>query len=163
MSEITRVKLVETIRRGIAAGHGLPAACYRDPEFLELEREHVLRPGWHAIARWDDLPNPGDYASVDICGEPLLLVRDDAGTLRVFSRVCRHRAHTVVEGTGNATCFTCPYHRWTYGLDGVLRAAPLMDGAVNADNCGLPELRTEAWLGFVLVTLDPDAESISQR
>jgi phenylpropionate dioxygenase-like ring-hydroxylating dioxygenase large terminal subunit len=152
--------------RGSAEGaRALAADCYRDPEFFALEIEHVLRPGWHAVARWDDLSEPGDYAAVDLCGEPLMLVRDDERRLRVFSRVCRHRAHTVVEGRGNTKRFVCPYHRWTYGLDGGLRTAPLMNGTAGFDvaRFGLPELRTDTWQGFVLTSLDPDAAPVSTQ
>lgn len=153
------------LRSNVEEARGLTADCYRDPEFFALEVEHVLRPGWHAVARWDDLPEPGDYAAVDLCGEPLVVVRDDDGRLRVFSRVCRHRAHTIVEGSGNTKRFVCPYHRWTYGLDGGLRTAPLMQDTAGFDpaRCGLPELRTDSWQGFVLTSLDPAAEPISAR
>jgi len=165
MPESRHERLLERMRGGVKDARALAADCYRDPEFFALEVEHVLRPGWHAVARWDDLPEPGDYAAVDLCGEPLLVVRDDATRLRVFSRVCRHRAHTIVEGSGNAKRFVCPYHRWTYGLDGGLQAAPLMDGTAGFDRarCGLPELRTDDWQGFVLTSLDPDARPISAQ
>jgi phenylpropionate dioxygenase-like ring-hydroxylating dioxygenase large terminal subunit len=150
------------IQRGADEGRALAAGCYRDPAFFDLEVERVLRPGWHAVGRWDDLPEPGDYASLDLCGEPLLLVRDADRVLRVYSRVCRHRAHTVVEGSGNTRRFICPYHAWSYGLDGQLKTAPLMDSALEFDRagCGLPELRTETWQGFVFTTLDPDVPSM---
>ena len=163
MSESNRESFLQTIRASAVSGRALPAECYRDPLFFDLEVEHVLRSGWHAVARWDDLPNGGDYAAVDLCGEPLLVVRDGEGELRVFSRVCRHRAHTVVEGTGNTKRFVCPYHNWCYELDGRLKAAPLMNGTPDFDRekWGLPELRSERWMGFVLVTLDPETESIA--
>ena len=137
--------------------HALPADHYRDPERFELERERVLRPAWHAVARWDELPEPGDYRSLELCGEPLVLVRDEARRLRVLSRVCRHRAHTVVEGSGRARSLVCPYHRWSYGLDGSLRSAPLMKDVPGFDaaRCSLPELPTTSWQGFVLTTLSP--------
>lgn len=153
-------RYLESIRRSLDERRALAAACYRDPEFFALETERVLRRGWHAVARWDDLPEPGDYASFELCGEPLLLVRDAAGTLRVLSRVCRHRAHTVVEGAGNARRFVCPYHRWSYELDGQLASAPLME--LGREACGLPELRTESWQGFVLATLDASCDPVSK-
>lgn len=157
--------LVSAARHAADGGHALAAACYRDAGFFALEVERVLRPGWHAVARWDDLPEPGDYASLDLCGEPLLLARDAERRLRVFSRVCRHRAHTVVEGRGNTRRFICPYHNWSYGLDGRLKTAPLMEGVegFDRDACGLPELRTELWQGFVLATLDADAPSLASQ
>ena len=138
----------------------LPSSCYRDPAFFELELEHVLRPGWHPILRGDSLPDIGDYRAVDLFGEPLVIVRSDDQRLRVFSNVCRHRAHTVATGTGNAKSLVCPYHRWTYGLDGALRGAPLMDDRTDFDRaqCGLPELRTELWQGFLMVNLSPETQ-----
>jgi phenylpropionate dioxygenase-like ring-hydroxylating dioxygenase large terminal subunit len=154
---------VERLRSSLRDGSALPAECYRDPALFELELERVLRPGWHAVARWDDLPEPGDYASLDLFGEPLLLVRDDARRLRLISRVCTHRAHVLVEGSGNARRFTCPYHRWAFERDGRLAAAPLMEDAPGFDRerCGLPEVRTEEWLGFVFACLDPDAPPLA--
>ena len=153
----------EGIRRNIEAGRTLAAEYYRDPDYFRVEVERVLRPGWHAVARWDDLPNPGDYASVDVCGEPLVVVRDSARELRVLSRICRHRAHPIVEGSGNAKRFVCPYHRWSYNLDGSLATAPLTEGTpgFSREDCRLPELRTDTWQGFTLVNLDPQAEPIS--
>jgi phenylpropionate dioxygenase-like ring-hydroxylating dioxygenase large terminal subunit len=143
----------------------LPAACYVDPDFWQAEVERVLRPGWHAVARVDELPKVGDFRSLDLFGEPILLVRDETRRLRAFSRVCLHRAIPIVEGEGNAKRFTCPYHRWGYDLDGRLRAAPLMDGVPGFDReaCRLPELALEEWLGFALVTLEPEPRPLAPR
>ncbi len=158
---------VERVRRGTDEGRALDPACYRDPAFFELELEHVLRPAWHAVARWDALPEPGDYMAIDLFGEPLAVVRDGSGQLRVFSNVCRHRAHTVVAGTGNAKSLVCPYHNWTYGLDGKLRGAPLMTGEEGFDraHCALPEVAAEIWQGFLMVSLSseprPAAEGLA--
>ena len=159
MSEDLRSQYLDEIDHSAKKGLALPASCYRDPAFFELEREHVLRPGWHPIARWDTLAEPGDYRAVDLFGEPLVIVRGDDARLRVFSNVCRHRAHTVASGMGNAKSLVCPYHRWTYGLDGALRGAPLMDELPDFDraHCGLPELPTESWQGFLMVNLGHDS------
>jgi phenylpropionate dioxygenase-like ring-hydroxylating dioxygenase large terminal subunit len=143
----------------------LAAECYVDSTFFDLEVERIMRPGWHAVARTSQLPNAGDYRSVDLFGEPIVVLRDLAGQLRAYSRVCRHRAFPFVEGDGNAKRFVCPYHNWTYDLQGELRSAPLMekiDGFERKD-CRLPELPLEEWLGFVLVSLDPNAEPLSPK
>ena len=140
----------------------LARECYVDPAFFDWEVERIMKPGWHAVARSNQLPNAGDYRSVDLFGEPIVVVRDGAGRLRAYSRVCRHRAFLIVEGDGNTKRFVCPYHRWAYDLEGELKAAPLMeevDGFERKDY-RLPELRLEEWLGFVLVSLDPSAESL---
>ncbi len=143
----------------------LHPSCYTDPAFWRSELEHVLRPAWHPIARSDELPDVGDYRSIELFGEPVLLLRDESGRLRAFSRVCLHRAIPIVEGEGNTRRFTCPYHRWGYDLDGRLRAAPLMEQVegFDRDGCRLPELGLEEWLGFVLVNLDPGAEPLAAR
>ncbi|HSG89129.1 MAG TPA: aromatic ring-hydroxylating dioxygenase subunit alpha, partial [Pseudomonadales bacterium] len=92
--------------------------------------------------------------------QPIMVVRGRRdGEIRVMSRVCLHRAVPIIDGCGNRTHFTCPYHAWSYGTDGVLLRAPLMEGASAfvADECRLPQLRTELWNGFVMANLDPDA------
>ncbi len=129
---------LEEFRRSARERRSLAAECYRDPAVFELELERVLRPAWHAIARWDALPRTGDYSAIDLFGEPLVIVRGEDGKLHVFSNVCRHRGHTVVNDSGNARSFVCPYHRWTYGLDGGLRGAPLMQGTKGFDRARCP-------------------------
>jgi phenylpropionate dioxygenase-like ring-hydroxylating dioxygenase large terminal subunit len=158
-------RAVEGIRRSADEGLGLDAECYRDPAFFELEVERVLRPGWHPIARWDDLPETGDYLAIELFGESLVVLRGEDRNLHVFSNVCRHRAHTVVKDSGNARSLVCPYHRWSYGLDGGLRAAPLMKGTKGFERAqyGLPELRTETWQGFLFVSLDADASPFADE
>lgn len=164
-SETQRHQYLDGIKKSAANGLALPAECYRDPAFFDLELEHVLRPGWHPIARWDSLPEVGDFSAIDLFGEPLVIVRDDDEALRVFSNVCRHRAHTVAHGSGNSKSLVCPYHRWTYGLDGGLRGAPLMDEQTGFDRarCGLIELPTESWQGFLLVSLDKEPTSFAKN
>jgi len=132
----------------------LPLGCYADLEFFEAELEHVLRPGWHALARWDELPEPGDYRSIDLLGERVLLVRGRDGELRAMSGVCLHRAFPLAEGEGNTNGFVCPYHRWAYDLEGRLKGAPFMDEVPGFDRtaCQLPQLPLEIWQGFVMVS-----------
>jgi nitrite reductase/ring-hydroxylating ferredoxin subunit len=149
-------QLLALVRRSLDTGTGLAAECYREPAFFALERERVLRPGWHAVARWDALPEAGEHMPVDLLGEPILVVRGEDGTLRAFSNVCPHRGHIVAGDRGRAKTLVCPYHRWAFGLDGALRAAPLMDETPGFDRarCGLTKLRTALWQGFLLVCLD---------
>jgi phenylpropionate dioxygenase-like ring-hydroxylating dioxygenase large terminal subunit len=143
----------------------LPPAVYGSAELYQLEVERVFRPGWMPIGRVDQVPNPGDYMCFDLLGEPLVLTRDREGAIHVLSRVCRHRWMAVAEGTGNAHALQCPYHLWTYALSGELVGAPEMQGVDDFDkaNCGLPELRHEAFLGFVFVNLDGQAEPLGPQ
>jgi phenylpropionate dioxygenase-like ring-hydroxylating dioxygenase large terminal subunit len=145
--------------------HALARGCYVDPAFYDLEVQRLMKPGWHAVARSSQLPNRGDYRSVDLFGEAIVVLRDEAGELHAYSRVCRHRAFPIVTGHGNTKRFVCPYHRWAYDLAGQLKAAPLMERVDGFDrkSCRLPELRLEEWLGFVFVSLDPQAAPLSPR
>ena len=137
----------------------LPPVLYRSPEFYEFERRAIFRREWLCVGRADQLAGPGDFRCVTIAGEPLIAARDQDGELRVMSAVCRHRGMVLAEGSGNCRRFTCPYHHWSYGLDGKLLGAPAMDRAVGFDPAehGLIELKTEIWQGFVMANFDPGA------
>jgi phenylpropionate dioxygenase-like ring-hydroxylating dioxygenase large terminal subunit len=152
------------LEESLSKGRALGAECYRDASFFDLEAERVLRPGWHPVLRWDALPEPGDFVALDVASEPVVALRDTEGRLRVFSNVCRHRAHTIVEGAGHGRSLVCPYHRWSYGLDGTLRGAPIAadDPSFDRSACALPEIRSESWQGFLMVNLDSDAAPLAE-
>ncbi len=137
----------------------MPKSVYTSPEFAEAEERHIFAKDWLCAGRADALPNPGDYLTMQIAGEPVIILRDRDGTLRGMSNVCRHRMSVLLEGRGNVRSIVCPYHAWTYNLDGSLRGAPAM--ALNEGFCKedikLPPVRVEDWQGWVLVTLNPDA------
>ncbi len=136
----------------------LPPAIYCSDEFHEFEKEAVFSHDWLCVGRAGRIPEPGDYFTVTIADEPLILVRDKQGAVRALSAVCRHRDMLVADGAGNCSKFTCPYHLWVYDLDGRLLGAPAMERAEGFEkrSFGLPELRVEEWLGFVFVSFDPD-------
>jgi phenylpropionate dioxygenase-like ring-hydroxylating dioxygenase large terminal subunit len=142
---------------------GLPPACYMSQEFYDLEVERIFRKDWLFVGRVDEVPEPGDFMSLDLLGEPLLLIRGADQQVRVLSRVCRHRAMPVVSGAGHARTLVCPYHSWTYAPDGRLLAAPEMDRTPRFDpaSCALPSLRTEVWEGFVFVSFDAEATPLT--
>ena len=137
----------------------LPPVLYTSPEFFEFERRAIFQREWLCVGRADQLAEPGDFRCITIAGEPLIVVRDADGELRVMSAVCRHRGMVLAEGSGNCRRFTCPYHHWSYGLDGKLLGTPAMDRAVGFDPAehGLVELKTELWQGFVMANFDPGA------
>jgi phenylpropionate dioxygenase-like ring-hydroxylating dioxygenase large terminal subunit len=144
----------------------LPAQVYRDPEFYEYELEHIFRKDWICIARIEEVPTAGSYLAADLAGEPLIVVRGNDEKVRVFSRVCRHRYVDLLGGMttpeqqkrGCAERFECPYHAWTYRLDGSLLNAPEMASrpGFDPDAYGLRPIRTEIWQGFIFVNLDDD-------
>ena len=102
----------------------MPKSVYTSAEFADLERQHVFARDWLCAGRADALAEPGDYLTMEISGEPILVLRDRDGQLRAMSNVCRHRMSTLLEGRGNTRAIVCPYHAWTYNLDGSLRGAP---------------------------------------
>ncbi len=150
---------------GNAEWRSLPPHAFHSQEIFDLEKEKIFHAGWIMIGRLDQVPNPGDFMSVDVVGEPLVMVRDGEGRVRVLSRVCRHRWMEVCTGSGNARSLTCRYHAWNYNLDGTLRGAPAMDATPGFDkrDVRLPEIRHEAWQGFVYVNLDGQADPLAPR
>jgi len=101
-----------------------PASWYVQPEFLAIERQRVFRRSWQAVGRLDQVKAPGDYFTGAIVDDPYVVLRDDGGTLRAFHNVCRHHAAQVCQGEGALKEIVCPYHGWTYRLDGGLTRAP---------------------------------------
>jgi phenylpropionate dioxygenase-like ring-hydroxylating dioxygenase large terminal subunit len=142
---------------------GLAPACYVSEDFYALEVERIFRREWLCVGRADEVGQPGDFMSLDLLGEPLLVIRGADGEVRVLSRVCRHRGMPVVSGAGRARTLVCPYHTWTYALDGRLLGAPEMDRTPHFDpaGCRLPSLRTEIWEGFVFVNFDAEAAPLA--
>lgn len=139
--------------------HAMPKAVYTSDAFAQLERAHIFGKAWLCAGRADALKEPGDYMTMEISGEPVIILRDKDGALRGLSNVCRHRMSTLLEGRGHVRAIVCPYHAWTYNLDGSLRGAPAM--TLNESFCkeviALPQVRVENWLGWIMVTLNPDA------
>lgn len=143
----------------------LPPFCYTSEEFYEFEKEAIFNHEWLCVGRVAQVNNPGDYFTTSIVGEPLIISRDLKGELRAMSAVCQHRAMLVAEGEGNTRGFVCPYHHWTYALDGTLRNGPAMDKTCdfNKDDVRLPALKLETWLGFIFVNFDLDAPPLAPR
>lgn len=141
----------------------LPPVLYTSDEFYEFEKTAVFAHDWLCVGRSSRIPNPGDYYSITIVDEPLIVVRTKDGAVRVLSAVCRHRAMVVAEGSGNCTKFTCPYHLWTYALDGRLLGAPAMEQAedFHKSEYRLPQLQVEEWQGFIFANFDSEAPPLA--
>ncbi|WP_197537344.1 aromatic ring-hydroxylating oxygenase subunit alpha [Modestobacter italicus] len=148
----------------------LPAQAYWDPGLYELELERIFRGDWVCIARVEQVPAAGDYLAVDLAAEPMMVVRGEDEEIRVFSRVCRHRYVDLLGGKtedsqkerGCAEWFECPYHSWTYRLDGSLMNAPEMLDRPGFDQAayGLRPIHQQIWQGFIFVNLDGLAEPL---
>ncbi len=137
----------------------LPWSWYIDPAVLELEQERIFRRFWQYAGRADEVAEPGSFSATRVGHVPVVLVRDEEDTLRAFLNVCRHRGSIVCEGSGKRSTLQCPYHAWTYGLDGRLITAPrsAREGGIETGELGLVALRAETWGPFVFVSPDPDA------
>jgi phenylpropionate dioxygenase-like ring-hydroxylating dioxygenase large terminal subunit len=153
---------VKDIRSNLENALSLPPVCYTADEFYSIEEEHVFRKNWMCVGRSSQISNVGDYFTIDLLNDPLVIVRDEKNNVRALSRVCKHRWMQIVEGKGNSKNFKCPYHGWIYDLTGKLRASPGMDKShFDKDECTLPSLRTEIWQGFIFVNYDVNAKSLT--
>ncbi len=143
----------------------MPPSVYTSESFLARERERLFRQEWICVGRASALATPGDYVTADIAGQPVMVVRGRDGVLRALSNVCLHRMSTLLEGAGNVRAITCPYHAWSYNLDGTLRGAPEMQHTPGFRREGyrLPAIRLEEWLGWVYVTLNAQAVPVAER
>ena len=131
-----------------------PSAWYTDPDFHTLELERVFAGAWHAAARTEQLERPGDFVAGRSACEPWVVVRQSDGELSAFHNVCRHHAAELCSGEGRLERLVCPYHRWTYGLDGELLSAPELGAARDFDrrDFALPGMAVRAFEPFVFVS-----------
>jgi len=169
MTEHLRLSPIEELRANVSGrfemARAMPKSVYTSPEFARAEERHIFAKEWICVGRADALTAPGDYLTTVIAGEPVIVLRDRDGDLRAMSNVCRHRMSVLLEGRGNVRAITCPYHAWTYNLDGSLRGAPAMtrNESFCREAIRLPSVRCADWLGWILVTLDPEAEAPAVR
>ena len=140
----------------------LPPDAYISRELHELEVKRIFERSWLCVGREEYVPSPGDYYTIDVMGEPIIIVHGADGVVRALNAVCRHRGMPVAKGHGNAPRFTCPYHAWTYATDGRLIGAPHMEKSQVFDKsaCRLPQYRIDSWMGFLFVNLDDHAEPL---
>jgi len=147
-----------------ADGRTIPWAWYSDPAVLRLERERIFRRTWQYAGRADQVAEPGSFFAGDAGGVPVVIVRDRKGALRAFLNVCRHRGSLVCAGSGRRLTLQCPYHAWTYGLDGGLRSAPRADRELVAHDrtaLGLVSIPVDTWGPFVFVNPDSGAAPLA--
>lgn len=156
---------IERVRKPLTDAYTLPPKAYLSEEVFAREETQIMRKSWLPLARVDQIAEPGQYISLDLFGQPVMVVHGMDGEFRVMSRVCLHRAAPVAEGDGKRKLFTCPYHAWSYDTTGQLVRAPLMDGAegFSEKDYKLPQIRSEIWNGFILANLDPEAEPFAPQ
>lgn len=160
------LKEFESSTSAANAAQMLPPFVYTSEEFFEkVEKPAVFECQWLCVGREAWVPNKGDYFTTSYVGEPLIVVRTRSNEIKCISAVCQHRGNLLVEGSGNCNFFRCPYHHWTYDLNGALAGAPTMDKSVNFDrrDVALPSLKLELWNGFIFVNFDPNAPALKPQ
>ena len=147
----------------LAEASTIPASWYLHPEVAELERQTVFSTSPQIVARLEQLESPGQYVTCDIAGEPIVIIRGSDGALRAFFNVCRHHAAAVMTTPcGEAAQLQCPYHGWTYSLEGHLKSAPDLGTVRNFDpiSMGLVPVEVKVWKRWVTIRLDHKSPSI---
>ena len=165
-------ELADHGRLPFADGRMLPPAAYTSPEVLAEEHRTIFAREWMCVGRTADLPNRGDYLTAEIpAADPtrpgahrsIIVVRGDDGTLSALDNVCAHRGSPLLDGCGNQSRLTCPYHAWVYRLDGQLIGAPYMGTDFDPGEHRLTKLRLEEWEGFIFVNQASDADPLAAR
>ena len=163
--------ILATAQRPLGQAQTLPRQAYTDEAYFAHEADQVLRAGWLCAGHVSQIKEPGAVLPVDLLGEPIMLVRGKDSIIRALSRVCPHRSSDLlIDGEktdcrASGTVLTCPYHRWTFGLDGKLMGAPQMQEAVgfNKSDWKLAEIRSAIWEGFIFVNLDDAAPALEAQ
>lgn len=169
-------QLIEAASLGLPQAITNPRGAYIDEDYFRFEAKTVFEPGWICLAHVSQLKQPGSFLAIDLLDEPLLIVRGAEGRIRALSRVCVHRAMDIVPEdaaawgfdyprAGTTKLLVCPYHHWTYELDGRLKGCPQMQEADGFDKADwrLGEFRCEVWQGFVFVNLDGKAPPLADQ
>jgi phenylpropionate dioxygenase-like ring-hydroxylating dioxygenase large terminal subunit len=147
------------VRKPLLDAETMPAWCYTSNAFYRREVDRIWKKVWNFIGSADRIPNPGDYFTLTFVGVPLIVLRDNDGEIRAYANTCRHRGSQLLEGNGTCKLIVCPYHSWSYELNGRLRGAPEMEKTIGFDkgDYALTSIRLDTWGGFIFVTFDKDA------
>jgi choline monooxygenase len=159
------------VRRGGRHMRALPLWCYLSERFAEAEKDKIFLPAWNMLERTEIVPGLGDFHCMTFLGVQLIVARGKDDKVRVFANTCRHRGAKVAEGAGNCKVFRCPYHFWSYGLDGRLIGAPNykdFDGKplideTNKDEFSLAEIESGTWGGFIFIRLKEGPLTLEQH
>jgi choline monooxygenase len=148
-----------------AQSWSLRAEAYTDAQWAAHEVRTIFARTWQWVAHVEKLRDPGSYLAATVAGLPVAVVRDRDGGLRAFYNVCKHRAHELLSGSGTTRNIVCPYHAWTYGLDGNLKAARRADAMATFDKSEicLDQVQVEEFGGMVYVNLDPSAAPLAEQ
>jgi len=173
MSEIYNIidkKKLDVVNKPISKAHGLPNECYISKEYTLIERKKLFEDKWVAIGVASSLPNVGDAKPFDLLGIPLLIVRNKKNKIKVFHNICSHRGSKLVtEARKNKNVIRCPYHSWSYNLDGDLIATPHIGGmnkhkspGFKKSNSNLKEIKSSLWLDLIMININNNEMSFEK-
>jgi phenylpropionate dioxygenase-like ring-hydroxylating dioxygenase large terminal subunit len=163
----------DRVADAFATAQIFPAEAYTGEDFWRFEKWALFEREWLCVGHVGQIPTPGDHFSITIIGEPIVVARDEGGAVNVFSAICQHRGHPLMDGLDapatsgacrNAKLLMCPYHAWSYRLDGRLHAAPGMNKTASADELRqrirLPQIRHAVFHGLIFINFDADAPDL---
>lgn len=158
----TTPDLVAGLLASHRAGHALPQGFYTDEAVYRRDLERIFLADWLYVCHASELPESGDFRLFEVAGESFIVVRGEDGELRALANVCRHRGSRVCEAaSGNTRRFVCPYHGWSYGLDGHLRTARFTQAGFDAEQHGLLPLAVSVFHGLVMVSAAAEPPSLT--
>ena len=162
LSEVLDLNKIEAVNQPIDKAHGLPNECYTSEKYLIIERERVFQDKWTAIGIGSSVPNPGDALPYNLLGIPLIILRDKERKIRVFHNVCSHRGHKLLDKPCSLkNLLRCPYHSWSYDLEGKLVATPHIGGLnihesekFEKSKSNLKEVRSKIWMDIIFININ---------
>jgi len=162
LSNVLDIEKIKAVNQPIDKAHGLPNECYTSFEYLKYEREKVFKEKWTVIGAGSSVPNPGDAKPYSLLGIPLIILRDKKKRIRVFHNVCSHRGFKLLnESCSLKNVLRCPYHSWSYDLEGKLVATPHIGGLnihesekFDKSKSNLKEVRSKVWMDIIFVNIN---------
>ena len=162
LSEVLDIKKIEAVNKPIEKAHGLPNECYTSEKYMMIERERVFQDKWTVIGIGSSVPNPGDALPYNLLDIPLIILRDKERKIRVFHNVCSHRGHKLLDKPCSLkNLLRCPYHSWSYDLEGKLVATPHIGGLnihesekFEKSKSNLKEVRSKIWMDIIFININ---------
>jgi len=162
LSEVLDIKKIEAVNKPSEKAHGLPNECYTSEKYMMIERERVFQDKWTVIGIGSSVPNPGDALPYNLLGIPLIILRDKERKIRVFHNVCSHRGHKLLDKPCSLkNLLRCPYHSWSYDLEGKLVATPHIGGLnihesekFEKSKSNLKEVRSKIWMDIIFININ---------
>ena len=168
--DIIKKEKLDVVSKPIEKAHGLPNECYNNIEYTKIERKKLFEDKWVVIGVASSIPNVGDAKPFDLLGIPLIILRDKNNKIKVFHNVCSHRGYKILqEKCKIKNVIRCPYHSWSYNLDGELVATPHLGGMNKHESkdfdksvSGLKEVRSYVWLDMIIVNISNNEVSFEK-